>query len=69
MRTRLPLDHNSSTIHYFISNGNRTAPIYKRWDNHPQFRLTLPDADGMRSPGSDLLTYIGADGAIVYRAQ
>jgi len=69
MRTRVPLDHNSSTIHYFISNPTMARPVPKRWDKHTQFKLTWPNMGGMRSPGTDYLTYIAADGPVVYRPQ
>jgi len=69
MRTRVPLEHNSSTIHHFISNPTAARPVPKRWDHHAQFKLTWPNMGGMRSPGSDYLTYISATGPIVYRPE
>lgn len=69
MRTRVPLAHNSSTIHYFIANPMAERPIPKRWDKHAQFKQTWPNMGGMRSPGTNYLTYIAADGPVVYRPE
>lgn len=69
MRTRIPLDHNSSTLHYFISERPTLRPAVKRWDYHPQFKIAWPNMGGMRSPGTDYMTYIAADGPVIYRPQ